>query len=112
MKSKKLEDVINDIKRMNMKDKLKLGICMCDSNYMSELYDRQELLEFFDSTLREVDEEYRTTIINFSRCFNVMFEMSKIMLMTKEEQNRVMLYLYNNAIYKNKICFLDNYDKI
>ena len=98
MKSKKLEEVIKDIKRMNLKDKLRLGICMCDSNYMSELYDKQELLNFFDSALREVDEEYRITVINFSRCFNVMFEMSKIMLMTKEQQNKVMLYLYNNTL--------------
>ena len=100
MESKKLEDVINDIKRMNMKDKLRLGICMCDSNYMSELYDKQELLHFFDSALREIDEEHRTTIINFSRYFNVMFEMSKIMLMTKEEQNQVIFYLYTTLLYK------------
>ena len=100
MKSKKLEEVINGIKRMNLKDKLKLGICMCDSNYMSELYDKEELLDFFDYSLREIDENYRTTIINFSRYFNIMFEMSKIMLLTKEEQNKVMLYLYNDVLYR------------
>lgn len=98
--SDKLQDVIDSIKRMSIKDKLRLGICMCDSNYMSELYNKQELLEFFNSTLREIDEEYRTTIINFSRYFNVMFEMSKIMLMTKEQQNKVMLHLYNDVLYK------------
>ena len=98
--SDKVQDIINSITRMSIKDKLTLGICMCDSNYMSELYNKQELLEFFNFALREIDEEYRTTIINFSRYFNVMFEMSKIMLMTKEEQNKVMLYLYNDVLYK------------
>ena len=97
--SDKLKEVIDSIKRMSIKDKLRLGICMCDSNYMSELYNKQELLEFFNSALREIDEEYRTTIINFSRYFNVMFEMSKIILMTKEEQNQIMFYLYNKVMY-------------
>ena len=98
--SDKVKDVIDSIKRMNIKDKLRLGICICDSNYMSKLYDSKKLYNYFDSTLREIDEEYRTTIINFSRYFNVMFEISKIMLMTKEEQNKVMLYLYNDVLYK------------
>ena len=98
--SDKVKDVITSIKRMNIKDKLRLGICICDSNYMSKLYDSKKLYNYFDSTLREIDEEYRTTIINFSRYFNVMFEISKIMLMTKEEQNKVMLYLYNDVLYK------------
>ena len=97
--SDKVQELIDSIKRMSIKDKLRLGICMCDSNYMSELYNKQELLDFFDYALREIDEEYRTTIINFSRYFDVMYEMSKIMLMTKEEQNQVVFYLYNNIMY-------------
>ena len=96
--SDKLQDVIDSIKRMSIKDKLRLGICMCDSNYMSELYNKQELLEFFNSTLREIDEEYRTTLINFGKYKLVMFAMAKLMEMDTSEQNKVALYLYNNVI--------------
>ena len=42
------------------------------------------------------DEKYRTTIINFNKYPTITFAMSKIMKMSKEEQNQVALYLYNN----------------
>ena len=45
--------------------------------------------------LKEVDEEYRTTLINFAKYKLVMFAMAKIMEMDKTEQNRVSLYLFN-----------------
>ena len=45
--------------------------------------------------LKEVDEEYRTTIINFAKYKLVMFVMAKIMEMTKEEQNQTAMYLFN-----------------
>ena len=46
--------------------------------------------------LKEIDEEYRTTILNFRKFFNVGFAMAKLIEMTKEEQNQVALYLFNN----------------
>lgn len=46
--------------------------------------------------LSEIDEEYRTTILNFRKYYNVTFAMGKIMEITKEEQNQVALYLFNN----------------
>lgn len=42
-----------------------------------------------------MDEEYRITLINFSKYHLIMFAMAKIMEMTKEEQNQVVLYLFN-----------------
>ena len=50
----------------------------------------------FDTMLKEIDEEYRTTLINFAKYHLIMFAMAKIMEMTKEEQNQVVLYLINN----------------
>ena len=49
-----------------------------------------------DSLLKENDIEYRTTLVNFARYPLIMFAMAKIMEMTKEEQNQVALYLFNN----------------
>ena len=43
--------------------------------------------------LKEIDEEYRTTLINFAKYKLVMFAMAKLMEIT--EQNKVALYLFN-----------------
>lgn len=45
-----------------------------------------------------MDEEYRITLINFSKYHLIMFAMAKIMEMTKEEQNQVALFLFNAVI--------------
>ena len=43
----------------------------------------------------KVDEEYRTTLINFAKYKLVMFAMAKLMEMETTEQNKVELYLFN-----------------
>ena len=92
-KVKYLIDMIND---MNIKDKLRLAICMSNSSYTNLKYDKPEMYAKFDKMLKEVDEEYRTTLINFAKYHLIMFAMAKIMEMTKEEQNQVALFLFNN----------------
>ena len=96
MKENKVENVINIIKDMNIKDKLRLGICLSTNYWANILYNKTEMYEKFDTILKEVDEEYRTTLINFSKYKLVMFVMAKIMEMTIEQQNQIVLYLYNN----------------
>lgn len=56
--------------------------------------------------LKEIDEEYITTLINFAKYHLIIFTMAKIMKMTKEEQNQVALYLFNSVnpkAYKENI---------
>ncbi len=102
MEENKVENVINIIKDMNMKDKLRLGICLTTSDWANILYNKTEMHKKFDTMLKEVDEEYRTTLINFAKYKLVMFTMAKIMEITKEEQNQVALYLFNNISIKIK----------
>ena len=92
-KVKCLIDMIND---MDIKDKLRLAICMSNSNYTNLKYDKPDMYNYFDNRLKEIDEEYRNTLINFAKYHLIMFAMAKIMEMTKEEQNQVALYLFNN----------------
>ena len=94
-KVKYLIDMIND---MDIKDKLRLAICMSKSEWSGLIYNTKENYEKFDSMLKEIDEEYRTTLINFGKYKLVMFTMAKIMEMTKEEQNQTALYLFNKLI--------------
>ncbi len=53
--------------------------------------------------LKEVDEEYRTTLVNFAKYKIVMFTMAKIMEMEQVERNQVYLYLFNNTNLNKKI---------
>ena len=96
MKENKVENVINIIKDLDTKDKLRLGICLTTSDWANILYNKTEMYEKFDTMLKEVDEEYRTTLINFAKYKLVMFTMAKIMEMTKEGQNQTVLFLFNN----------------
>ena len=96
MNENKVENVINIIKDMDIKDKLRLGICLSTSSWTNILYDKTEMYEKFDTMLKEIDEEYRTTLINFAKYKLVMFTMAKLMEMETTEQNKVALYLFNH----------------
>ena len=80
---------------MDMKNRLRLAIRISDSNYTNLKYDKHEMYEKFDNQLKELDEEYRTTIINFNKYHTITFAMAKIMEIDKNEQNKVALYLFN-----------------
>ena len=96
MEENKVENVINIIKDMNIKDKLRLGICLTTSDWANILYNKAEMYEKFDAMLKEVDEEYRTTLINFAKYKLVMFTMAKIMEIEELERNKIVLYLFNS----------------
>ena len=97
MEESKAENVINIIKDMNTKDKLRLGICLTTSDWANILYNKIEMYEKFDTMLKEVDEEYRTTLINFAKYKLVMFTMAKIMEMEQIQRNKVILFLLNSV---------------
>ena len=95
MENEKVKYLVNIINNMSSKDKLRLGICLSTSNWSNILYNKTEMYDKFDTMLKEVDEEYRTTLINFAKYHLIMFAMAKIIEMEKEEQNQVALYLFN-----------------
>ena len=97
-KVKYLTDMIND---MDIKDKLRLSICIIQSKWYGLIYNTKENYEKFDIMLKDIDEEYRTTLINFGKYKLVMFAMAKLMEMETTEQNKVALYLFN-SIKNNK----------
>lgn len=99
MEENKVNNVINIIKDMDIKDKLRLGICLSKSDWANILYNKTEMYEKFDTMLKEVDEEYKTTLINFghSKYFIINFTMAKIMEMEQVERNKVALYLFNSV---------------
>ena len=98
MENEKVEYFINMINDMDIKDKLRLAICMSQSKCSGLIYNTKENYEKFDAMLKEVDEEYRTTLINFgqSKYFIINFAMAKFMEMEQTDRNKVALYLFNN----------------
>ena len=97
MENEKVKYLINIINDMDIKDKLRLSICMSQSKWSGFIYNTKENYEKFESMLKDIDEGYRTTLINFAKYKIVMFAMAKLMEMPNEEQNQVALYLFNNV---------------
>ena len=95
MENEKVKYLIDMINGMDLTNKLRLAICMSDSSCTNLKYDKPEMYKYFDSMLKEIDEEYRTTLINFAKYKFVMFAMAKLMKMETTEQNKVALYLFN-----------------
>lgn len=65
------------------------------SKWSGLIYNTKENYEKFDKMLKEIDEEYRTTLINFAKYKLVMFTMAKIMEMKQVERNKIVLFLFN-----------------
>ena len=95
MDKDKINDVISIIDRMDIKDKLRLAIRMSASNYTNLKYNKPEMYKRFNNRLKEIDEDYKTTIINYSKYPIITFAMAKIMEISKEDQNQIALYLFN-----------------
>ncbi|MBO5349862.1 MAG: hypothetical protein J6A89_08625 [Clostridia bacterium] len=82
-----------------------------------ELYDKKEMFKHFDLLLKEINIEYRTTLVNFVNYYLIMFAMAKIMEMDSFEQNKVAIYLFNSIYskikkYVNDDKILDNYEQV
>ena len=95
MENEKVKYLINMINDMDIKDKLRLAICMSKSKWSGLIYNTKENYEKFDKMLKDIDEEYRTTLINFAKYKLVMFAMAKLMEMEEIERNKIALYLFN-----------------
>ena len=92
----KVKDVINMIKNMDIKNKLRLGICMSSSTYTNLKYNKAHIHSIFDKRLKEIDNEYLTSYVNMRKYPTILFVMAKIMEMNNAEQNQIAMYLYNN----------------
>ncbi len=56
MKENKVENVINIIKDLDTKDKLRLGNSLTTSDWANILYNKTEMYEKFDTMMKEVNE--------------------------------------------------------
>ena len=101
MENEKIKYLIDMINDMDIKNKLRLAICISQSKWSGLIYNTKENYDKFDSMLKDIDEEYKTTLINFGKYKLVTFAMAKLMEMETTEQNKVALYLFNNINIQN-----------
>ena len=58
MNDEKVNYVIDMIKDMDIENKLRLAICMCDDYSHTNLaYDKKELYKYFDNLLKQINIE-------------------------------------------------------
>ena len=89
----KIDLIMNTIKGMDIKNKLRLGVCIFSSSYINISYDKAKIFNKIDAKLKEIDKEYTISFSGIENHPLVLFAASKIMELSKEEQNRVALYL-------------------
>ena len=92
----KVKNVIDIINNMDVKNKLRLGVCMSSSAYTNLKYNKAHIHSIFDKRLKKIDNEYLVSYVNMKKYPIILFVMAKIMEMNNEEQNHVALYLFNS----------------
>lgn len=92
----KVKNVIDIIKNMDLKNKLRLGLCMSSSAYTNLKYNKAHIHSIFDKRLKEIDNEYLVSFVNMRKYPTILFVMAKIMEMNNQEQNQVAIYLFNS----------------
>ena len=92
-----VNELIKYISNMSIIYKLKLGISVFSSNYINTSYNKKEIFGKMDNQLKKLDSSY---IMTFSGIYNnklIMFLTARITEFSKEEQNRVAMYLVNSV---------------
>ena len=92
----KVTNLINIIKNMDLKNKLRFGVCISSSAYTNLKYNKAHIHSIFDRKLKEIDNEYLTSFVNMRKYPTILFAMAKIMEMNNNQQNQIALYLLNS----------------
>ena len=94
----KVKDVIKIIKNMDIKNKLRLGVCMSSSAYTNLKYNKAHIHSIFDKRLKAINNEYLASYVNMRKYPTILLVMAKIMEMDNQEQNQIAMYLINSVI--------------
>ena len=63
----KVKNVIDIIKNIDLKNKLRLCVCMSSSAYTNLKYNKAHIHSIFDKKLKEIDNEYLTSYVNMRK---------------------------------------------
>lgn len=96
MEDENVKNVISVIKNMNLKNKLRLGVCISSSAYINLRYNKAHIHSVFDKRLKEIDNENLVSYINMRKYPIILFIMAKIIEMSEIQQNQIAMYLINS----------------
>ena len=91
-----VNELIKYISDMSIIDKLRLGISVSSSNYINTSYNKKEIFERMDNQLKKLDSGYIMTLSGIYNNKLIMFLTARITEYSKEEQNKVAMYLVNS----------------
>ena len=86
----KVKYVIDIINNMDVKNKLRLGVCMSSSAYTNLKYNKAHIHSIFDKRLKEIDNEYLASYVNIRKYPTILFVMSKIIKNNRQTQTTVL----------------------
>ena len=92
-----VNELIKYISDMSIIDKLKLGISVFSSNYINISYNKKEIFVRMDNQLKKLDSNYIISIYGIYNNKLIMFLTARISEYSKEEQNKVAMYLVNSV---------------
>ena len=91
-----VNELIKYVSDLSIIDKLKLGISVFSSNYINTSYNKKEIFERMDNQLKKLDSSYIMTFYGIYNNKLIMFLTAKMTEFSKEEQNKVAMYLVNS----------------
>lgn len=92
-----VNELIKYVSDLSIIDKLKLGISVFSSNYINTSYNKKEIFERMDNQLKKLDSSYIMTFYGIYNNKLIMFLTAKMTEFSKEEQNKVAMYLVNSV---------------
>ena len=92
-----VNELIKYISDLSIIDKLKLGISVFSSAYINTNYNKKEIFERMNNQLKKLDSSYIMTFSGIYINKLIMFLTARITEYSKEEQNKVAMYLVNNV---------------
>ncbi len=92
-----VNELIKYVSDLSIIDKLKLGISVFSNNYINTSYNKKEIFERMDNQLKKLDSSYIMTFYGIYNNKLIMFLTAKMTEFSKEEQNKVAMYLVNSV---------------
>ena len=92
-----VNELIKYVSDLSIIDKLKLGISVFSNNYINTSYNKKEIFERMDNQLKKLDSSYIMTFYGIYNNKIIMFLTAKMTEFSKEEQNKVAMYLVNSV---------------
>lgn len=99
MERKKLENFFELILKMNFLDLVRLCLRMTESDFIKLHINKKKYFKLFDKLLRILDKNYKNSIINFNKYYNVTIAIAILSELNEVQQNLIFLfvtkYVYN-----------------